>query len=116
VNKSETEPKEFRLVKTNYVYDPSAGIYPEASSRELSVSDVENRLAEELTVMRNEIYARHGYSFNNKAVRARFDSTGWYVPMGLDIREKLTEVEVQNIALITRYESYYEEAYDEYGR
>ena len=40
----------------------------------------------------------------------------WYVPMGVDIREKLTDVEVQNIELIYEYESYYDEEYDDYGR
>ena len=56
------------------------------------------------------------YSFNDKDMRARFDSTSWYIPMGVDIREKLTDIEVQNIDLIYRYEEYYAENYDSYGR
>jgi len=36
--------------------------------------------------------------------------------MGLDIRDKLSDIEVQNIELIYEYESYYEEEYDGYGR
>ena len=73
-------------------------------------------LEDELEVMRNEIYARHGYSFKDKEMRTRFDSTSWYIPMGVDIREQLTDIEVQNIDLIYRYEEYYAENYDSYGR
>ena len=66
--------------------------------------------------MRNEIYARHGYSFKDKAMRQVFDTVSWYMPMGIDIRDDLTDIEVQNIDLIYLYESYQEENYDDYGR
>ena len=48
--------------------------------------------------------------------RYYFEQKDWYMPMGLDIRDKLTDIEVQNIELIYEYESYYEEEYDYYGR
>jgi len=67
-------------------------------------------------VMRNEIYARHGYSFKNKNIRAVFDTASWYVPMGIDIRENLSDMEAANIDLIYNYEKYYAESYDDYGR
>jgi hypothetical protein len=108
--------KKFTLTKKAFEYNTDAGIYPQASSELLGEADVENMLEEELEVMRNEIYARHGYSFKDKEMRARFDSTSWYIPMGVDIREQLTDIEVQNIDLIYRYEEYYEENYDSYGR
>ena len=71
---------------------------------------------DELAKYRNEIYARHGYSFKNKKWRYYFEKMDWYIPMGLDIRDKLSDIEVQNIELIYEYESYYEEEYDYYGR
>jgi hypothetical protein len=108
--------KKFTLTKKAFEYNTDAGIYPQASSELLGEADVENMLEEELEVMRNEIYARHGYSFKDKEMRARFDSTSWYIPMGVDIREQLTDIEVHNIDLIYRYEEYYEENYDSYGR
>lgn len=114
--KGTVSPKEFSLKKTTYEYIPDTGYYPESSARLLTHEDVENLSTEELEVMRNEIYARHGYSFKDKAMRQRFDTTAWYIPMGIDIRDKLTDIEVQNIDLIYQYEEYLEENYDSYGR
>jgi len=114
--KGAATPKKFMLSKKTFEYNTDVGMYPQASSELLGEADVENMLEEELEVMRNEIYARHGYSFKDKAMRARFDSTSWYMPMGVDIREQLTDIEVQNIDLIYRYEEYYAENYDSYGR
>ncbi|GAB4412905.1 MAG: hypothetical protein OHK0039_19250 [Bacteroidia bacterium] len=108
--------KTFSLKKRAFVYRNDVGDYPEASQRLLAEEDVANLLPEELEQMRNEIYARHGYSFKNKDMRYYFESKDWYMPMGVDIRDQLTDVEAQNIDLIYRYESYYEEYYDDYGR
>jgi hypothetical protein len=108
--------KKFSLVRTSYTYQPGLGKYPQASSRLLSEEDVANLLPEELEFMRNEIYARHGYSFKDMEDRRQFDAIDWYIPMGIDIREALTDIEVQNIDLIYRYEDYYNESYDDYGR
>lgn len=109
-------PKEFDLEKISYQYDPHAGTFPESSARLLEEQDVSNLTKEELEVMRNEIYARHGYSFKDIAMRRYFDTIQWYIPLGVDIREKLTDTEVRNIDLIYRYEDYYNEEYDSYGR
>lgn len=108
--------KTYDLKKTEYVYNPEIGDYPEASNTKLDRSKVENLNSDELGYMRNEIYARHGYSFKNKDWRYQFESKDWYVPMGIDIRHKLTPIEIQNISLIYEYESYFDEYYDEYGR
>jgi hypothetical protein len=82
----------------------------------LTEEDVDNLVGEELEIMRNEIYARHGYSFRNKKMRSYFAEKDWYVPMGIDIREQLTEDEAKYIQLIKRFESYFDEYYDDYGR
>ncbi len=108
--------RKYELKKTEYQYQPELGKYPEGSSRLLTEEDVDNLLAEELEYMRNEIYARHGYSFKDLDDRRQFDIIEWYIPMGIDIRENLTDIEVQNIDLIYRYEEYYNESYDDYGR
>lgn len=111
-----TKAKDFTLEKKNYTFDASVGEYPQASQRLLTEEDVENYTSEELEVMRNEIYARHGYSFKNRKMRAYFEAKDWYIPLGVDIRSQLTDDEVKNIALIYRYEEYYKVNYDDYGR
>ncbi|MCB9222981.1 MAG: YARHG domain-containing protein [Crocinitomicaceae bacterium] len=114
--KEGNSPKEYTLTKRAFKYDPTIGKYPQASQRELTDEDLNNLLEDELAEMRNEIYARHGYSFKNKDWRYHFEEMDWYMPMGIDIRDKLTEIEVINIELIYQYESYFEDYYDDYGR
>jgi hypothetical protein len=108
--------KEYTLNQRYDVYDKSVGKYPQASQRELTDDDLNNLLEEELTEMRNEIYARHGYSFKNKDWRYHFEALNWYMPTGIDVREKLSDIEVDNISMIYEYESYFQDYYDDYGR
>jgi hypothetical protein len=108
--------KTYVLTKTEFTYDASLGDHPEASSTYLEVPDVENLLPEEIEMIRNEIYARHGYSFTNIKIRRIFDEKDWYIPMAIDIRDQLTEIEAHNIDLLLNYEEYQEEYYNDYGR
>lgn len=108
--------KEYTLQKRTFRYDPSVGEFPEASLSYLQVPDVENLLPEEIELIRNEIYARHGYSFTNLKIRRIFDAKDWYIPMGVDIRDQLTDKEAHNIDLLYNYEDYYEEYYNDFGR
>lgn len=114
--KNTTGAKNYRLQKRSFKYNPAVGDFPEASTSYLEVPDVENMLPEQIEMIRNEIYARHGYSFTNMKIRRIFDAKDWYIPMGVDIREQLTELEAHNIDLLYNYEEYYEEYYNSYGR
>jgi len=108
--------RNFHLSRKNFKYDTAAGTYTEASTRVLTTDDVENLYKEDLRYMRNEIYARHGYSFKLKEVRAMFDYKAWYMPVSTDVRKKLTPIEIKNEQLIKHYEKYAETNYDDYGR
>jgi hypothetical protein len=108
--------KPFTLSRKAFVYQPGAGIYPEASERLLTEDDVANYIKADLRLMRNSIYARHGYSFKMKDMRQEFDQQDWYMPMSTDVRSQLTEIEKKNEALIKRYEKYAAEFYDDFGR
>jgi hypothetical protein len=108
--------KTYELKKRKFEYNTDLGTYPEASQRLLVDEDVYNLEEFELTEMRNEIYARHGYCFKNKEWRSVFESYDWYMPMGTDIRGKLTDIEVENIELIYEYENYLSGYYDGFGR
>ena len=88
-----------------------------ASKVLLKKSDVENMHKGDLEVIRNAIYARHGYSFKNRRMRYVFDSSvDWYIPLYTDVRDKLTEVERKNADLLKRYEAHAAKYYDAYGR
>ncbi len=88
-----------------------------ASVKELTKKDVENLYKGDLEIIRNAIYARHGYSFKTRRIRFIFDQyVPWYMPISTDVRNELTEIEKKNIDLIKRYEEHAEKYYDEYGR
>lgn len=88
-----------------------------ASTKKLTNKDVENLYKGDLEVIRNAIYARHGYSFRNRRMRYLFDNqVTWYVPMNVDVRGYLTEIEKENIALLKRYENHADKYYDEFSR
>jgi hypothetical protein len=88
-----------------------------ASVVKLKKEDVENMYKGDLEIIRNSIYARHGYSFKNRRMRYIFDNNvDWYIPVTTDIRNELTAVEKANIDLIKRYEEHAEKYYDSYGR
>lgn len=115
-NDAKRPEKSYTLERRKFEYHPEVGNWPEASQRKLKTADVENLTADELRLMRNEIFARHGYCFSRKELRQQFENESWYVPNTVDIKGFLTDVEKKNIALIKRYEKYAEEYGDEYGR
>ena len=108
--------KSYTLERKKFEYRTNVGDYPQASQRPLKTADVENLAKGDLEMMRNEIFARHGYCFAKKDLRQQFENEAWYVPNTVDIKGFLTDVEKKNIALIKRYEKYAEDYGDEYGR
>lgn len=124
-------PKAFTLVSTRFEYDPQLGqnekkeqyvdlgysdFQKNPSVDKLSTKDVENLTQPHIRIIRNLIFARHGYSFKGKDLRLAFEGYDWYTPVTNDVKDDLTEIEKANIALLTRYEKYAEKHYDEFGR
>ncbi len=87
-----------------------------ASTVLLTKKDVENLKKGDLLIIRNSIYARHGYSFKNRPLRVFFDDQPWYIPVSVDIKKELTEIEKKNIKLLLNYEKNAEEYYNSFGR
>lgn len=114
--KGDGRTKDYTLQRKAFHYRIDVGEYPEASQRELKPEDVENLMKSDLEMMRNEIFARHGYCFKKKEMRQAFEGEEWYVPDNVDVRSKLTAIEKKNIALIKRYEQYAEDYGDDFGR
>jgi hypothetical protein len=82
----------------------------------LEIEVVENLSKADIYILRNSIYARHGYSFRQKDLRLYFDQQPWYFPVIADIRSELTDVEKINIKTLLAFEEHAEEYYDYYGR
>jgi hypothetical protein len=87
-----------------------------ASTRLLSERELKTLRKLDLEIIRNTIYARHGYTFANRGARQFFDSVDWYIPLYANVESELTETEKSNIKLIKRLEKYAEDYYQQYGR
>jgi len=87
------------------------------STDSLKAEDIENMYKGDLQIMRNSIYARHGYSFKTRKMRYIFDKyVDWYIPVSTDVRDEITDLEWANIELLKRYEDHADEYYDSFGR
>ncbi len=80
------------------------GLYPQASSRRLRAADLAALSCSDLRVMRNEIFARHGYRFKTTAMRSHFERQAWYRPRSNDVNALLSGIEFENIPFIKRWE------------
>lgn len=82
------------------------GQFPESSERLLTEDDVSHKSAHGIKVMLNEIYARHGYIFQEKDLKKHFAGESWYKGTERSMGKlNLTPTEIQNIAFIKQYQS-----------
>ena len=86
------------------------------SKRTLTEKELKNLRKIDLEIIKNAIYARHGYSFKKATFRNFFERTDWYIPVSNNVEKELTEVEKGNIATLTRFIKYAEDKYDTFGR
>jgi len=86
-------------------YGNTEGLYPQASTRQLTHNDLISMSEWQLKIMRNEIFARHGYIFKTAAMKNYFNQQSWYQPEFHDVLHLLTPIESKNIKFIQRYET-----------
>lgn len=80
-------------------------LMPQSNDRNLTAADLAGWSNWNLTLARNEIYARHGRPFNNDYIRRYFLNTGWYSP-NANFRESwLSPLESRNAAFIADYQT-----------
>ena len=85
-------------------YSGARGMYMFASSTSLSSNDLRGYSKWDLKIMRNEIFARHGYIFKTPEMKSYFAGQSWYVPLYDNVDHLLTRTEKQNIQLIKSFE------------
>ena len=79
----------------------------DSSSRYLTEADLEGLTWEQLTLARNEIFARHGRLFTKPELIAYFEAQPWYrgaIPASAFTSDMLSSIERANIDLISRME------------
>lgn len=94
----------YRSVKIqaeNVEYHANEYILPMSEYHLLSENDLLNLSETQLWFARNEIFARHGYHFENEFLQACFMRCSWYADRGDDYREEdLTEIDLANLETI----------------
>jgi len=86
---------------------PDYVMFSNSSTQMLTSDDVSSLSAWELSVARNEIYARHGYVFKkNIQIKAYFENKSWYheVPAFRGADSDLSSIELANVKLIQAQE------------
>jgi len=64
------------------------------------VAELNMLTAEDIRLVINEIYARHGYIFSDRKMDAYFRSLKWYKPTSRNVDNRLTPLEKQNILFL----------------
>ena len=113
----DSESKEaYSYVATVYRAASESILTINSSTKKLKESDLKNLKKIDLEILRNTIFARHGFSFKTKTVRQFFDSVEWYIPVSTNVDNQLTAIEKENVAILKRFEKYAEDNYDSFGR
>jgi len=86
----------------HYIYTAQY-IIPDSDIRALTEGELWAYSRETLRYIRNEILARHGYSFNKGKFADYFKAKDWYQPGGYD-PNKLNKTEWDNVSLIKKVE------------
>jgi len=89
---------------SNINHSSIQGLFPQASQRLLSIAELHTMTKQELRIMRNEIFARHGYIFKTSDMKGYFAKQPWYHAQSSDVNGMLSNIEQQNVTLIKKYE------------
>ena len=82
---------------------PGDLLIPDSSQRLLTASDLAGFSALELRFARNEIFARHGFRFQDPVLLEHFSQFGWYKPVTDNVQ--LSQIEKANVALMKSVET-----------
>ena len=95
---------------TSAVADPtrstSGYLFP-SDSQLLTTEYLDTLSNDQIDLIRNEIYARHGYIFRKEKYRTYFQSQSWYRGTESDmdkVQEKFNDYEMKNIDILVKYQ------------
>lgn len=87
-----------------------------ASKQKLAEKDLKNLRKLDMEIIKNAVFARHGYAFKKPTYRYFFEQTDWYIPVSNNVDSELSKMEKDNVALLNRFIKYAEDKYDQFGR
>lgn len=107
-NNTAQQPTVIVIHDEGYYYEHYTGdntyIIPDSNTRKLSKSELSGFNSNTLALIRNEIYARHGYIFQKQKYKDYFGSKQWYTPNENFDVSWLNSVEKYNVELIKSME------------
>ena len=90
----------------NYLgYTVEDYVFPYSSDTKLDPNELNKLPTELLSLARNEIYARHGWVFDDIDLQIYFNQHGWYTPLFDNDSIELNKIEEINVGMITAIES-----------
>ncbi|MES2543825.1 MAG: YARHG domain-containing protein [Bacteroidota bacterium] len=111
------DENEIRVYEDEEYFATTEKVMQKNASYDLLTPEFVSNLSKaDIFILRNSIFARHGFAFRDKQLRRYFEDYDWYMPVFGDIKGKLSELEKENINLLIRYEKNAEEYYDTFGR
>lgn len=98
----ELKDRDYKVVdKLVRVYPDGNERYPFTATELVSCGSFTK---DELKIMRNEIFARHGFIFKTDAMKKHFESQSWYKPTKENVDNLLSNIEQRNVKTISEYE------------
>ena len=80
-------------------------VFPDSDREKLYNFSLRGLSSHQMQIARNEIFARHGYTFRKAALREYFGTKTWYAPRSDFDPAVLTEVEKWNVDRLRQLES-----------
>lgn len=71
---------------------------------ELNRTELQKFSSADLRILRNAIFAKHGYIFKDPELADFFTKYSWYTPLNDNVYNDLTNMEKRNIAIIKSLE------------
>ena len=86
-----------------YIDEPEDYLFP-SDRQYITYSDVSGKSEYEVSLIRNEIYARHGYIFQTEPYISYFNQKDWYQPNSNFDTSLFNSIEKANVDFIIQYE------------
>ena len=99
-DKAEPDAKMSKILLKDAASDGFAWL----SRRKVTYDDIASLTKADRRILRNAIYARHGYRFKSKDLTDYFRQFPWYEPLNADITNQLSKIENENVIFIKKYE------------
>lgn len=97
-NQRKVKLNEIETANVNLILAQEAKIREKLTTEELPDNFAESMFTEDLRILRNEMYARHGRIFKDPKLQKYFEAQAWYKPDPEFKDEMLSTVEFKNLA------------------